>query len=633
MPISPVVAHTGLPAAKVNELVTSANDQETALGAVPGSISGAVAAHVAAVDPHGDRVYAGTTATTAANNAVATHVAAVDPHGDRAYTDAQILTVAAGGWPAVWFLTPADCTGTPMAVRSQIQAVLSGITVPTRVVTPSMPIVIGEGTHPNTVGSGGFRTALAIKSFTDLFISRGCTFQLANVALVSETRMFTNWKCGTGGVSDTDVSITGEGYWSVIDGNCGASNINGQLVKCHGIQWWQAIRPSTVGVRVKDNNGWDTGATNGEAFTIDHIRCQDFLVKDCVAERSTGDVATLFSCSFGDLGRFVNCIARGSNHGHGFACYSISRLLHINCIAENNGSVGFNEEHCWDVTYTGCYSGGRAMLVTDSTAITSFAVGAAHGNVTGFNINTTKGGGNIKLVGCTSAFNQKGLTLLGAVSSTAAAGTTASTIVSGTAGFFTSAMRNRWVQVAGGNPVQITGYTNGTTVTTSAPHGGVAGDLIAVWGGQVDVDSTCSFHDSSTVGVAFTASGAVNKHNDHRMLRFAPGVSFYNNAAEMWDVGYGAAGATGTLASAAPGTILASSGSGHLAGWTSGVAMCNPFPFDVALVVVGGTATTTIGAKYSPNTLVSAGHQTGVSILPAGVTFLATAASIKMLMI
>lgn len=54
------------------------------VAAVQALIAAAVAAHVAAVDPHGDRGYA----DGAAGDAVDDHVAASDPHGDRAYVDA-----------------------------------------------------------------------------------------------------------------------------------------------------------------------------------------------------------------------------------------------------------------------------------------------------------------------------------------------------------------------------------------------------------------------------------------------------------------------------------------------------------------------------------------------------------------
>lgn len=74
--------------------------------------AGAVADHVAAVDPHGDRAYADSLATNydpagEAASEVAAHVAAVDPHGDRAYADSLAPNYA----PATG-IDPTAITGT-----------------------------------------------------------------------------------------------------------------------------------------------------------------------------------------------------------------------------------------------------------------------------------------------------------------------------------------------------------------------------------------------------------------------------------------------------------------------------------------------------------------------------------------
>lgn len=65
-----------------------------------GTAAALVAAHEAALDPHGDRAYTDAEINAlstvyeplgASDAAVAAHVAASDPHGDRAYTDAEIV--------------------------------------------------------------------------------------------------------------------------------------------------------------------------------------------------------------------------------------------------------------------------------------------------------------------------------------------------------------------------------------------------------------------------------------------------------------------------------------------------------------------------------------------------------------
>lgn len=61
---------------------------DTNLGFVPetaGAAAAAIAAHLAAADPHGDRAYA--------LSLITAHLSATDPHGDRAYTDSAIAAI------------------------------------------------------------------------------------------------------------------------------------------------------------------------------------------------------------------------------------------------------------------------------------------------------------------------------------------------------------------------------------------------------------------------------------------------------------------------------------------------------------------------------------------------------------
>jgi hypothetical protein len=80
--VSSVNGHTG----SVTGLVEAADVPALAAPAAEAAAAGAVADHVAATDPHGDRAAAAADAT----GKVAAHAAAVDPHGDRAYADSRI---------------------------------------------------------------------------------------------------------------------------------------------------------------------------------------------------------------------------------------------------------------------------------------------------------------------------------------------------------------------------------------------------------------------------------------------------------------------------------------------------------------------------------------------------------------
>jgi hypothetical protein len=93
---------TGLVKGNGTKLQQAVADVDYASATAPAS---AIIAHVAAVDPHGDRA-AATTALSdhvaavdphgdraAATTALSDHVAAVDPHGDRAYTDTAVAGV------------------------------------------------------------------------------------------------------------------------------------------------------------------------------------------------------------------------------------------------------------------------------------------------------------------------------------------------------------------------------------------------------------------------------------------------------------------------------------------------------------------------------------------------------------
>lgn len=97
-----------------NPFVTEA-DEATALAAHMSAVdphgdrvyaaaqdAAAITAHNAAIDPHGDRAYAASLsanydAVGAAATAVSNHVSAVDPHGDRAYVDALLAANVLGG--------------------------------------------------------------------------------------------------------------------------------------------------------------------------------------------------------------------------------------------------------------------------------------------------------------------------------------------------------------------------------------------------------------------------------------------------------------------------------------------------------------------------------------------------------
>lgn len=517
--------------------------------------------------------------------------------------------------PATYFVTTADITGTADAVRSNIQTILNTYAgVPTRIILPAGVITINEVVHPNN-GSGGFgRCGLALRSKNILVFSPGTTLKLTTATtLTAESRVITNWQMNAGGTYDTDMAV--EGYDSrscLIDGSGGS--VSSGSVKLHGIQLWRAIRSRVERMRVIDCNGYNTGA--GENFLVDFIRCQTVRCTDCVSERTAGTTATLFSASFCDDMKWTRCYGAGSTNGHGFALYSCSRSGYTDCLAEMNGSVGFNLEHCWDTTYNGCIAGGETTREVDSST-PAFTTGSDRGNNVGFNCNTTSGGGNTVYIGCHASFNTTGFTILGGHHGTAAAGTTASTIVD-TVGMFFPTDIGRIVQVAGGVAVRITGYTSATTVTTSAAHGGTTGGLIEVWGGSVRVDDTTV--NGSTTGCQFNnGGGAGDKRNDIRMTRFGSSCDFYNNTNDFVDVGNGS---SVSLTTFTPGFRIPDTLSSN---WVTATPFTNPFPFDVLLVGVGATAVTNIASRTAPTVMNSSGVQSGAMVIGPGVTFTMTA--------
>ena len=135
-------------------LVSSVNGKTGAVtglaevGEVEGIAEGAVAAHVAADDPHEDRAWAYSTLQghvvgadphgdrAAAVVAIAGHAAAADPHGDRAYGDGKFMPKAGGTFTGAF-----GGPGT-FAVASDGGVTAPSLTLPATATTVSKSLVI-----------------------------------------------------------------------------------------------------------------------------------------------------------------------------------------------------------------------------------------------------------------------------------------------------------------------------------------------------------------------------------------------------------------------------------------------------------------------------------------------------------
>lgn len=148
---------------------------DTNLGFVPeeaGTAAAAIAAHLLAADPHGDRAYAlglinghisandphGDRAAAAA--ALAAHASASDPHGDRTYTDGAIstaLTARINTQTASYQLTAADGDGRTL-VRMNV-GTANNLTVPldaTAAIVTGRPITVRQaGAGATTIVAEG----------------------------------------------------------------------------------------------------------------------------------------------------------------------------------------------------------------------------------------------------------------------------------------------------------------------------------------------------------------------------------------------------------------------------------------------------------------------------------------------
>jgi hypothetical protein len=173
----------------VSGLATEEEVPALAAPAAEEAASAAVAAHVEAVDPHGDRAAAATDATAK----VEAHRTATDPHGDRAYADGTFLSKAGGALTG-----PINGPGT-FSVASDGGVTAPSLTLPATVTTVSKSLVITAPT-----GAASYVVWRAPKA---------CTVVAVRGYRVGGTGATINAQKNTSDLLATDLSLSTASTW------------------------------------------------------------------------------------------------------------------------------------------------------------------------------------------------------------------------------------------------------------------------------------------------------------------------------------------------------------------------------------------------------------------------------------
>lgn len=186
-----------------------------------------------------------------------------------------------------------------------------------------------------------------------------------------------------------------------IDGD-GAS----QTLLHSGISFNRARFVKTVGVTVK--NLYGTAAfPPGETFHFVSTNCADVTEIGCRALGTAGTQGTGFGSNRCTGVTRTACLADGMSEGMGFADWNTRGVLMGECIAQRNGTNGFNVEYCEDYILNGCRAGGRA---SDGATQYPWEVDESLGNVaTGITVNASK---KVQLNGVISRLNAGGLAVV-----------------------------------------------------------------------------------------------------------------------------------------------------------------------------------------------------------------------------
>ncbi|MDT0608864.1 right-handed parallel beta-helix repeat-containing protein [Streptomyces lancefieldiae] len=294
--------------------------------------SAAVAEHVAAVDPHGDRAAAADDATAK----VAAHVAAADPHGDRAYAD-SLVQVGVTDWINVR-KAPYSATGDGTADdTAAIQAAINAA------------VATGSVVY---IPAGTYRLTAALTLSADNIRIQGAG---PGATVLEQSSTTANGITGTDRIriSLSDLTLSGPGTGTGT-----------------GLKLGLAAAEATPYVRL-DNVTVATWGLDG--IDIDTPIVSTFTSVIPVSNGRHGfnihSTGSSTSCAF------VACYA----NNNGQAGYNLLRLFYSNlsgCAADSNG-CGYLLTNCSAVTLTGC--GAEATVAKNGQDGTAYKIVSSEG--------------------------------------------------------------------------------------------------------------------------------------------------------------------------------------------------------------------------------------------------------------
>lgn len=123
-------------------------------------------------------------------------------------------------------------------------------------------------------------------------------------------------------------------------------------------------------VTVRNMRG-TSNAPPGETFHFTVTAASEVVFVDCEAIGTAGTQGSGFATNDATNVTFLGCRARAMSEGMGFAIWRSRNIQMDGCIAQLNGSHGFNVEISQDVVLSNCIAGGRAVNASGAEPFTS----------------------------------------------------------------------------------------------------------------------------------------------------------------------------------------------------------------------------------------------------------------------
>lgn len=283
--------------------------------------------------------------------------------GGSAYSDPIVVVAFDAPNKATWTTAATASGGSVCAATNahiQINAALASANANNR------SVLLSPGTFTiNAQSVAGIYMGLILQSDVPL---RGSGQNLTTILLqgnatgdttaATSNHVVSNANPGVGGTQDQYLVISD----MTIDGNAAGNAGGASNGLWHGLKFWHANQVIVERVTVRNCRG--INASTGETFHFDAQGSANVVWRDCIATVTGGAPATStgFASNYSTNLVWDRCFSEKMVNGHGFSHYLCRNLVFTDCLSQRGQNMAFNVEHCEQVAFTNCISGGRASI-------------------------------------------------------------------------------------------------------------------------------------------------------------------------------------------------------------------------------------------------------------------------------